>query len=448
MNKDFINFYFNTKFTNKQLIIENLLTKLSKFNNIKDVIKLIFYFRDPKYGKGFRDKGRIMLVWLLNKYPLEFIKIIPYIPVYGRWDDIFYIINEDVFNDTKEENKIFIKKIKKKLLNVIVERLQKDKQLHNKGETISLLIKWFPSENSTKYHNIYKIIRNKLKINSKQLRKNYISPMRKQLNLIENNLSKLFYYNNVTLSNIKNYYKQILKYRNIPKPTKQSLIYKLFNNMVKNINILQLDNIKKDIFNNSISIININPNIWTSSKIPFNISVLILYLNNLNKKNYFYNKLIIYDNNIPKFIKYKKSLKDIYNDTQFLPSTNKTNYSKIFNLILFNTLKYKIKKNNQLKYLWIFGESKNNTNKEENLINIINKFLNNYNQNNIIFPHIIFYNFLNDNISINTITINLSNKITFINGYSKEILYNIFYKNILDDIDIIKEKFKKYDVDI
>lgn len=455
MNQIFINTYFNIKFTDKTLILENLLTKLSKRNSINNIINLIFYYRNCKYGRGFRYKGRIMLLWLLNNYPINFIEIIPYIPIYGRWDDLFFIYNETIYTTCKI-NQLFIKKIKKLIIFFVYKRLKQDILLNTKNKKISLIIKWFPSEKSKRYHNIYCKIRKLFKITSKTFRQTIITPLRKKLNLFENNTNNLYYYNSLSNNNIRKYYSQIIKYKNIShRIQKKSLIWKIFNNSLSKITLIQLTKLNKTIFNQSIMYLHSNPNIYINSKIPVNIISILIYINLYNTEDiYYYNKLIIsksfkqknkkeiyYKN-----IKYKRNLTDIIKIIRNIYNNNILHLDKLLDFILYTFIKNNINKikqqpNSQLqttniiKYLWIIGYS-NNIKGQKNII--INKYKQIFNTKNIYFPYIIFWDFTQD------ITIINNQLYTIINGYNKELLFNIIYNNYFNAKQIINQKFKKF----
>lgn len=56
-------------------------------------IKALLNLRDPRGGMGERETGRILWNSLANSHPELVKKLIPYIPVFGRWDDLFYLLD-------------------------------------------------------------------------------------------------------------------------------------------------------------------------------------------------------------------------------------------------------------------------------------------------------------------------------------------------------------------
>lgn len=57
-------------------------------------IKWLFFARDCRLGIGERRLFRICLKWLANTRPDVVKKLIPLIAEYGRWDDLFCLIED------------------------------------------------------------------------------------------------------------------------------------------------------------------------------------------------------------------------------------------------------------------------------------------------------------------------------------------------------------------
>jgi len=179
-----------------------LLNKSIKESFIKTVI-LAFYIRDVK-GLGKRKIGRSIFQFLLINYPEKFQKLIPLIPIYGRWDDLLYLFP----NSTKLEDISYTRanycsdisaKVYKEAVNCqqyVVEffcnTMNRDlyNMLENKG--ITLLGKWAPTEYSSKdyKHRLVKTICNYCKISPRIYRKKYITPLRKKLKIVERYMCK------------------------------------------------------------------------------------------------------------------------------------------------------------------------------------------------------------------------------------------------------------------
>ncbi len=148
--------------------------------------KMIAYIRDVRGGKGERDLGRKLLE-KMGKIDMEIFKknIEHYIATYGRWDDGMEMSDPE---------------LKSIYLDLVVQQLKKDKEeLDAKGEKaqISLCAKWVPSEGKSldKAYGIHKLLTKKMGMNSAEIRKVYLAPLRKHLDLVETKLVKKDYEN-------------------------------------------------------------------------------------------------------------------------------------------------------------------------------------------------------------------------------------------------------------
>lgn len=95
-----------------------------------NTVKCIFYARDVREGLGEREVPRIALNYLARKHPEAIIKNIHLISEYGRWDDIYCLI------DTPVEDKVW---------NVVHTQLKEDLKNMKENKPISLLGKWLKS---------------------------------------------------------------------------------------------------------------------------------------------------------------------------------------------------------------------------------------------------------------------------------------------------------------
>lgn len=140
-------------------------------------IKCLFYLRDCRGGAGERRFFRICYKWLCQYDTSTALFNLPFIPEYGRWDDILYI-----FNDTRIEKEGF---------NFIARQLLADIDAFSKGASISSLAKWMPSENasSKETKELAKKLRIKyLNLSSKQYRV-CLSQLREKLNIVERQMA-------------------------------------------------------------------------------------------------------------------------------------------------------------------------------------------------------------------------------------------------------------------
>lgn len=129
-------------------------------------IKCLFYLRDVRGGQGERRTFREALKILSTYNPKETLKLLPLIPEYGRWDDLFYLDNIDF--------SLFLKK-------QIDEDIKSDKP--------SLLGKWLPSENSgSKSKILARKIRGYIGYSSKKYRK-LLTSLRAKIHIVESQMS-------------------------------------------------------------------------------------------------------------------------------------------------------------------------------------------------------------------------------------------------------------------
>jgi hypothetical protein len=153
------------------------------FNEDKlDTLKLLFNSRDCRGGKGDRQTFIQGLLYIENIEPNLFKINANIIPTFGRYKDLI-----EFYNFVSIENKQII-------IKFIATQLKQDVLDMNNGLPISLLAKWVPSENK-KYNIISKQIACELfgyleKAPLKRLRKEYLSPLRSYLNIVERLMCK------------------------------------------------------------------------------------------------------------------------------------------------------------------------------------------------------------------------------------------------------------------
>jgi Domain of unknown function (DUF2828) len=98
-------------------------------------MKALFYFRDIRGGQGERDTFRIIANAMASGNNRSILKNVPYIPTFGRWDDLF------TFVGTPYEKEAF---------SYLKAQLDEDVRIYkNKEGHLSLLAKWLPSENTS-----------------------------------------------------------------------------------------------------------------------------------------------------------------------------------------------------------------------------------------------------------------------------------------------------------
>jgi hypothetical protein len=139
-----------------------------------NTLRLIAYIRDVRGGKGERDIGRNLLHWLASHNEETqnnlMVNIQEFIE-FGRYDDIFALMETP---------------LEKFAIDFLASVLKADKI----AVSPSLAAKWIPSENKSldRDHAICKKLANALGVSKAQLRKQYLAPLRKKLDLLETKL--------------------------------------------------------------------------------------------------------------------------------------------------------------------------------------------------------------------------------------------------------------------
>jgi len=140
----------------------------------RDTLKLIFQTRDCRGGKGEKTLFVEMCKWLANQSRDNLKYNLKLIPEYGSWLDLVKIAEA-------------VPAISPTCFSILAEQLKKDKSAMEAGEPCTLAAKWVPSEGSKwdrKIQATHKIVKF-LDINNKQLRQNYLTPLRQYLNIVE-----------------------------------------------------------------------------------------------------------------------------------------------------------------------------------------------------------------------------------------------------------------------
>ncbi|MDR2570670.1 MAG: DUF2828 family protein, partial [Oscillospiraceae bacterium] len=138
-------------------------------------IKWLFFVRDCRLGIGERRLFRVIVKHLCNKNPEGLKNLIQYIPEYGRFDDLWCVL------DTQHAG-IVIKMVRK--------QLAEDEVNMKDGFNISLLAKWMPSVNtsSKRTRTRARKIRTMLGMNEERYRK-LLSALRKYIDVVEVKMS-------------------------------------------------------------------------------------------------------------------------------------------------------------------------------------------------------------------------------------------------------------------
>lgn len=173
-------FYAAARGVDEQRFAE--LLRASYEEDALHTLKMVAYVRDCRGGKGERSLGRQALEWLAENHPEELKHNLKhYVSEYGRFDDPEALMGTALEGDA---------------LDLLKLQLQEDLTKLNGAETagedapkvsVSLCAKWIPSENKKldKKHSMNKKLARRMNLTPAQLRKAYLSPLRKQLDILE-----------------------------------------------------------------------------------------------------------------------------------------------------------------------------------------------------------------------------------------------------------------------
>lgn len=153
----------------------DLFTKAYQQDELTALLILV-YLRDIRGGQGERRFFRTVLKNLAEQNNDVVKTLIPFVPYYGRWDDLWCLL------DTPYEQSV---------LTFVGQQLTQDVMNLDKGEAISLLGKWLPSENASSQETkrLAKIIRKNSGLSPKQYRK-MLSELRAKIDIVERKMTQ------------------------------------------------------------------------------------------------------------------------------------------------------------------------------------------------------------------------------------------------------------------
>lgn len=167
--------------------------------------KMLFYAGNIRGGLGERRTFRICLKWLAKNYPEIVIKNLELIPLFNRWDSLF------VLENTPAELAMW---------EFIRVQFMNDIRAMRKNQSVSLLAKWMPSENTSSKRTVrlaHKAM-SALYLTPRNYRKT-LSALRKYIKVVERDMSANQWgdinYEGVPSYAMKNYRKAFTTHDNI-----------------------------------------------------------------------------------------------------------------------------------------------------------------------------------------------------------------------------------------
>ena len=143
-------------------------------------IRSIFRLRDARGGLGERDSFRTAFTALYKRDPEKAVKLLPAIPEYGRWDDLFILLDEEPGRTA--------------VISLVEKQLTEDMENAKAGKPVSLLAKWMPSINtsSEKTRKQARILKKGLGLTEKEYR-TMLSALREYIDILERRMSRKDY---------------------------------------------------------------------------------------------------------------------------------------------------------------------------------------------------------------------------------------------------------------
>ena len=153
----------------------DLFTKAYQQDELTALLILV-YLRDIRGGQGERRFFRTVLKNLAEQNNDVVKTLIPFVPYYGRWDDLWCLLDTPYIQS---------------VLTLVGQQLTQDVMNLDKGEEISLLGKWLPSENASSQETkrLAKIIRKNSGLSPKQYRK-MLSELRAKIDIVERKMTQ------------------------------------------------------------------------------------------------------------------------------------------------------------------------------------------------------------------------------------------------------------------
>lgn len=138
--------------------------------------KWLFYLRDCREGMGERRSFRIILQYMANSKPKETAAMLPYIAEYGRYDDMWVLL------DTP---------LKQLVIEMVAHQLAADIEACETDKPMSLLAKWMPNRTSSneKTKHYAKIFIDEWRIHRRTYKKT-LSKLRRKLDIVETKMSQ------------------------------------------------------------------------------------------------------------------------------------------------------------------------------------------------------------------------------------------------------------------
>jgi len=429
-----------------------------------DTMKILFHLRDCRGGKGDRETFIKAMEYLCkNKYDW-WLKNIEHVPTFGRYLDWFEI------GETTSSDKFY------PVIELICNQLKKDIDNMNQGKPVSLLAKWIPSEGK-KWNRNTRVLKEigktlKLKQYYKEIRVEYLSPLRAYLNIVER-LMCSNKWDEIDFSKVPSVAMNKLKVafnRNCPEEFKRfklllsegktkinssqidpHVLVSQYYNYPRNITIIdqviesQWDGIiektkKLGSLEKTIALVDVSGSMeGEPMMISIALGIIIATLSN----GIFNNRLITFEED-PKFHTIPttaKTLLDKINNLRSMSWGGNTNLYKVFDIILEDAKKNNLSQSNLPNQLIILSDMQFdniNIDNKKTQFELIDKI---YTDNGYIRPKIIFWNLRSNTTDDFPVKFD-ENGTALISGYRTSIL-----KQILSGVELTPYNIMRQAID-
>ena len=451
----------------------NYLRESAK-ESVIDTFVLVFHLRDCRGGKGERELGRKAFIWLFINYPNEFKLVLSLIPEYGRWDDLLefwpsvlnltdidYVRKNWDSNIKNTQQLRHLCSLQIDTVNLVSRQLINDRAAMEAGNPVSICAKWVPTEKDSydRKFNTLQTITKKMNISSRKYRKEYTTPLRSYINIVEKfmcqNMWKNINFSKVPSCAMKKLKKafethvpeeftswkiQLVKGETEVKGKQlfpHELIYEIrsksFSDDVceEQWKVLEKEIEKIGTLSEAICVCDVSASMmtWTSSKsesfAPIDVSIGLSLIIANAVKGLFHNHVITFHSEPSFHTITPGSLIDKYKNIKSIQWGGSTNLQKTFDLILNQAKKHNLQNEDMPKKIFIFSDMQFDETKYYGNTNFQEIELK-YNKSGYKRPQIIFWNL---NGSTNDFPISVDdNNTTLLSGFSPSIIKYILTK--------------------
>ena len=367
-----------------------------------DSFLLGFHIRDCRGGKGERELGRRCMIWLFINRPRLFSKVAKLLPEYGRWDDLLQFFPGVLdLSDIKHVRANYCSKVsgqkrlrvlqtlQQQVVLIFARKLQEDRQNMISGDPCSLAAKWAPTEGDSldRRAGVYKTLAHEMKISPRALRKQYLTPLRAYLKIVERYMCDREWseidYNKVPSSAMKRLKKSFEKHdeerflswrealqKGDPKVAKVNSKQLSPHELVREIRtkqnadavcvaqweVLEKEVLKLGTLEDSVVVVDTSSSMYSSDYIPFDVAVSLGLIISKATKGKFKNHVITF-NDVPEFVLIKDApLYNRWKQVTGIAWGGSTNIQGTFDLILERGKTFGLTQEDMPKRLFIISD--------------------------------------------------------------------------------------------